>query len=85
MRIECWGRYLGLTRKVTGEWGRLYYEGLNGLYSSPNNIRVLKSRRMRWAGHVARVRDRRGAYRVLVERPEGRNHLEELGVEGGNC
>jgi hypothetical protein len=45
---------------------------LNDLYSSPNIIRVIKLRRMRWAGHVARMREGRGAYRILVGRPEGR-------------
>jgi hypothetical protein len=56
--------------EVTGEWSRLYNEELNDLVSSPNIIRVIKSRRMRWAGHVARKGDGRGAYRVLVGRPE---------------
>jgi hypothetical protein len=49
---------------------------LNDLYSSPNIIRVIKSRRMRWAGHVARMGEKRGAYRVLVGRPQGRRPLE---------
>jgi hypothetical protein len=48
---------------------------LNDLYSSPNIIRVIKSRRMRWAGHVARMGEKRGAYRILVARPEGRRPL----------
>jgi hypothetical protein len=60
---------------VTGEWRRLHNEELNDLYSSPNIIRVIKSRRMRWAGHVARMGEGRGAYRVLVRRPEGRRPL----------
>jgi hypothetical protein len=60
---------------VTGEWRRLHNEELDDLYSSPNIIRVIKSRRMRWAGHVARMGDGRGAYRVLVRRPEGRRPL----------
>ena len=51
--------------EVTGEWRRLHNE-LNGLFSSPNIVRVIKSRRMRWAGHVARMGEERGAYRVLV-------------------
>jgi hypothetical protein len=68
--------------EVTGEWRRLYNEKLNDLYSSPNIIRVIKSRRMRWAGHVARMAEGRGGYRVLVGRPEGRNHLEDPGVDG---
>jgi hypothetical protein len=62
--------------EVTGEWRRLHNEELNDLYSSPNIIRVIKSRRMSWAGHVARMGEGRGAYRVLVGRPEGRRPLE---------
>jgi hypothetical protein len=60
--------------EATGEWRRLHNEELNGLYSSPNIIRVIKSRRMRWAGHVARI-EKRGAYRILVGRPEGKRPL----------
>jgi hypothetical protein len=60
---------------VTGEWRRLHSEELNDLYSSPNVIRVIKSRRIRWAGHVARMGEGRGAYWVLVGRPEGRRLL----------
>jgi hypothetical protein len=60
---------------VTGEWRRLHNEELNDLYSSPNIIRGIKSRRMRWAGHVACMGEGRGAYRVLVGRPEGRRSL----------
>jgi hypothetical protein len=52
--------------EVTGEWRRLHSEELYDLYSSPNFIQVIKSRIMRWAGHVACMGDRRGAYRVLV-------------------
>ena len=52
--------------EVTVEWGRLHNEELNDLYCSPNIVRVIKSRRMRWAGHVARMGEERGAYRVLV-------------------
>jgi hypothetical protein len=51
--------------EATGEWRRLHNEELNDLYSSPNTIRVIKSRR-RWVGHVARMRETRGAYRILV-------------------
>ena len=61
--------------EVTWEWRRLHNEELNGLYSSPNIVRVIKSRRMRWAGHVARMREERGAYRVLVGKPEGKRPL----------
>jgi hypothetical protein len=57
--------------EVTGEWGRLHDKELYVLYSSPNIIWVIKSRRLRLAGHVARVGERRGAYRALVGKPEG--------------
>jgi hypothetical protein len=60
--------------EVTGDWRRLHNEELNDLYSSPN-IRVIKSRRMRWTGNVARMGERRGAYRVLVGKPEGKRPL----------
>ena len=60
--------------EVTGEWRRLHNEELNDLYSSPSLVRVIKSRRMRWAGHVARMVER-GVYRVLVGKPEGRTPL----------
>jgi hypothetical protein len=53
----------------------LHNEELNDLYSSPNIIGVIKSRIMRWAGHVARMVEGRGAYRILVRRPEGRRSL----------
>jgi hypothetical protein len=61
--------------EAAGEWRRLHNEELNDLYSSPNIIRVMKSRRLRWAGHVARMGEERGAYRILVGRPEGRRPL----------
>ena len=61
--------------EVTGEWRKLHNEELNDLYCSPNIFRVIKSRRMRWAGHVARMGERRGAYRVLVGKPEGKRSL----------
>ena len=57
------------------EWRRLHNEKLNDLYSSPNIVRVIKSRRMRWAGHVARMGKERGVYRVLVGKPKGRRPL----------
>ena len=61
--------------EVTGKWRKLHNEELNNLYSSPNIVRVIKSRRMRWAGHVARMGEGRGVYRLLVGKPEGRRPL----------
>ena len=61
--------------EVTGEWRRLRNEELNDLYSSPNIVRVIKSRRMRWAGHVERMSEERGVYRVLVGKPEGKRRM----------
>ena len=58
------------------------YGELNDLYCSPNIVRVMKWRRMRWAGHVARMGEERGVYRVLVGKPKGKNHWEDLGVDG---
>ena len=60
---------------VTGERRKLHNEELNDLYSSPNIVRVIKSRRMRWAGHVARMEERRGVHKVLVGKPEGTMQL----------
>jgi hypothetical protein len=61
-------KIFGPKRDVTGDWGNLHNEERNDLYSSPN-IRVIKSRRIRWTGHVARMGERRGVYRVLVGQP----------------
>ena len=70
------GRIFGpRSDEVTGEWRRLHNEELNDLYSSPNIVRVIKSRRMRWAGHVARMGEECGVYRVLVGKPEGSRPL----------
>ena len=69
-------RILGPKRdEVTGEWRKLHNEELNDLYCSPNIVQVIKSRRMRWAGHVARMAEGRGVYRVLVGKPEGKRPL----------
>jgi len=57
---------------VTGEWRKLHTGKPNDLYYSPNIVRVIKSRRMVWANHVARMGERRGVYSVLVEKPEGK-------------
>jgi hypothetical protein len=61
--------------EVTGEWGKLHNEELNDLYSLPNIVRVVKSRRMRWAGHVACMGVDRGVHRVLVGKSEGKRPL----------
>jgi len=61
--------------EVTGEWRTLHNEELRGLYSLPNIVRVVKSSRMRWAGHVACMGERRGVHRVLVGKPEGKRPL----------
>jgi len=61
--------------KVIVEWRKLHHEELNDLYSLPNIARVIKSRRIRWAGHVARMGERRSVYRVLVGKPEEKRPL----------
>jgi hypothetical protein len=67
--------------EVTGEWRKLHNEELNNMYFSPNIVRVIKSRIMRWAGHVARMGVKRGVYRVLMRDLIKRDYLEEPGVE----
>jgi hypothetical protein len=61
--------------EVTGEWRKLHKDELNDLYSLSNIVRVVKSRRMRWAGHVARMGEDSGVHRVLVRKPEGKRLL----------
>jgi predicted small integral membrane protein len=61
--------------EVTGEWRKMHNEELSDLYSSPSNFRTIKARRMRWAGHVAEMFEKRNAYRLLVLKPEGRRPL----------
>ena len=69
-------RILGPKRDtVTGEWGKLHNEELKDLYCSPIIFRLLKSGRMSWAWHVAGVGERRGVYRVMVGKPEGKRPL----------
>ena len=76
-------RIFGTRREeVSGDWRRLHNEELNDLYCSPNIVRVIKWRRMRWAGHVARMGEERGVCRVLVGKPEGKRPLGRLGVGG---
>jgi hypothetical protein len=61
--------------EVTGSWRKLYIAELHGLYSSPSIVRVIEGRRVRWAGHVVRMGEVRGAYNILVGKPEGRRPL----------
>jgi hypothetical protein len=92
-------KIFGPKRKEDGSWRKLHNDELHGLYSSPNIVRVIKSRRLRWAGHVARMGEGRGAYRVLVGMPKGRRplgrfrrrwednikmYLGEIGIDGAN-
>jgi hypothetical protein len=67
--------FLTVSDEVTGEWRKLRNEELNDLYCSPSIVRVIKTRRMRWAGHVARMGKQRGVYRVLVGKPDGKRPL----------
>jgi hypothetical protein len=92
-------RIFGPKREEDGSWRKLHNDEAHNLYSSPNIVRVIKSRRMRWAGHVARMGEGRGVYRVLVgksecKRPLGRPRrrwednikmdLREIGIDGAN-
>ena len=73
--IVLWRIFGPRREEVTGELRRWHNEELNDLYSSPNIVRVIKLRRMRWAGHVARMGEGRGVYSVLLGKPEGRRPL----------
>jgi hypothetical protein len=92
-------RIFGPKREEDGSWRKLHNDELHTLYSSPNIVRVIKSRRMRWAGHVARIGEGRCVYKVLVGRPEGKRPqgrprrrwednikmgLREIGLDGAN-
>jgi hypothetical protein len=84
-RLGCVGKEFGhrwKSEEQSEEWRKLHNEELTDLYSSPNIIQVIRSRRMRWAGHVVRMGNRRGAYRVLVEKLEGKSHFEDTGEDG---
>jgi hypothetical protein len=61
--------------RVTGGWRKLHNEELHNLYSSPSIIRIIKLKRMRWAGHVTRMREKRNVYRLFVGKPEGKKPL----------
>jgi hypothetical protein len=86
-------------REVDGSWRKLHNDELHSLYSSPKIVKVIKSTRLRWAGHVARMGEGRGVYRVLIGRPEGtiplgrlrlrwenniKMDLREIGIDGTN-
>jgi hypothetical protein len=92
-------RIFGPKREEDGSWRKLHNDELQSLYSSQNIVRVITSRRMGWAGHVARMGEGRSVYRVLVGRPEGKRPLErprrrweynikmdlrEIGIDGAN-
>jgi hypothetical protein len=68
-------RIFGTKREEDGSWRKLHNDELHDLYSSPNIVRLIKSRRLRWAGHVARMGEGRGVYRFLVGKPEGKKPL----------
>jgi hypothetical protein len=68
-------KIFGPKREEDGSWRKLHNDEIHSLYSSPSIVRVIKSRRMRWARHVARMGEGRGVYRVLVVRPEGKRPL----------
>jgi hypothetical protein len=92
-------KIFGPKRDEDGSWRNLHNDELQSLYSSPNIVKVIKSRTMRWAGHVARMGEGRGVYGLLVGRPEGKRPLErprrrcednikmdlrEIGINGAN-
>jgi hypothetical protein len=92
-------RIFGPKREEDGSWRKLHNDELHNLYSSPNIVSVIKSRRLRWAGHVARMGEGRGVYRVFIGRPEGERplgrprrrwednikmDLREIGIDGAN-
>jgi hypothetical protein len=68
--------------EVAGGWRRLHNEELHNLYASLNIIRVIKSRKMSWAGHIACMGGMENVYKVLVGKPKRKNHSEDLGIDG---
>ena len=68
-------RIFGPKRDDNGEWRRLHNEELHSLYRSPNILRAIKSRRLRWAGHVARIKEGRSAFKILTGKPTGKRPL----------
>jgi hypothetical protein len=99
LRKECLRKIFGPKREEDRVWRKLHNDELHSLCSSPDIVRVIKSRRMRWAEHVARMGKGRGVYRVLVGKPEGKRplgrprhrwgdniklDLGEIGIDGAN-
>jgi hypothetical protein len=80
--LKNWIRLFKFAEKYYYSSCSQHNEELNDLYSSPNIVRVIKSRRMRWAGYVAHMGEERGVYRVLVGKPEGGDHWGDLGIDG---
>jgi hypothetical protein len=74
-------RIFGHKREEDESWRKLHSDEIHSLYSSPNIVKVIKSRRMRWAGHVARMGEGKGVYRRSV----GKKNLREIGIDGANC
>ena len=68
-------RIFGTKRDANGVWRRLHNEELNSLYSLPNILRVIKSTRLRWAGHIARMDEGKGAFKIFTGKPTGKTHL----------
>ena len=68
-------RIFGPKRFANGKWRRLHKEELHSLYRSPNIVRVIKSRRLRWAGHVARMGEVKGSFKILAGKPTGKRPL----------
>jgi hypothetical protein len=75
-------RIFGPKREVDRSWKKLHSDELHNLYSSPNIVRVIRARRLRWKGHVAHMKEGRGVYRVLVGRPDSKRSWEDLGIGG---
>jgi len=78
MKVSKWPK----REEVTGEWRKLHNEEFNDLYPSLNIVRMIKSRTMMWAGHVACMGERRGVYRILVGNPKERDHFGDPGIDG---
>jgi hypothetical protein len=75
-------KIFGPKREEDGSWRKLHNDELHSLYSSPNIVRVIKSRRIRWAGHVASMGEGRSVYRFWLGGPKARDHWEDIGVGG---